>query len=73
MHIAAAFGIPTVAIFGPTRDLETHQWGNPKEMIIRKELECSPCMKRVCPLKHHDCMKLITAVDVLNRIEKKEL
>jgi len=22
-------------------------------------------MKRTCPLQHHNCMKLITAVDVL--------
>ncbi len=69
MHIAAAFGIPTVAIFGPTKFNETHQWNNEKEMIVRKEMECSPCMKRVCPLKHHNCMKLITAEDVLEKVQ----
>ncbi|NEW60260.1 glycosyltransferase family 9 protein, partial [Sulfurovum sp. bin170] len=61
MHLAAAFAIPTVAIFGPTRHIETHQWMNKNEMLIRKEMDCSPCMKRVCPLKHHECMKLIRA------------
>lgn len=66
MHVAAAYGIKTVAIFGPTRFKETNQWNNPNENIISKNLECSPCMKRVCPLKHHNCMKLITAQDVLN-------
>jgi len=65
MHIAGAFGIKTVAIFGPTKHIETHQWSNPKEIIIRKDIDCSPCMKRVCPLKHHECMKLIEASDVL--------
>jgi len=69
MHVAAAFNIPTVAIFGPTRFNETHQWMNKNEMIIRKELECSPCMKRVCPLKHHDCMRLISAEDVLEKLQ----
>lgn len=69
MHIAAAFGIPTVAIFGPTKFKETHQWQNEKEILIRKEMECSPCMKRVCPLKHHNCMKLITAEDVLEKLQ----
>ena len=71
MHVAAAFSVPTVSIFGPTRHLETHQWMNDNEMLLRKEMDCAPCMKRTCPLKHHDCMKLITADDVLEVIEKK--
>ncbi|MEA3289345.1 MAG: glycosyltransferase family 9 protein, partial [Campylobacterota bacterium] len=71
MHVAAAFNIPTVAIFGPTRHIETHQWSNDKEMLIRKDMSCAPCMKRVCPLKHHECMKNITAVDVLDRLKKE--
>jgi len=65
MHVAAAFQIPTVAIFGPTKDDETSQWMNEKSTIVKKNLECQPCMKRTCPLQHHNCMKLITAVDVL--------
>ena len=65
MHVAAAFQIPTVAIFGPTKDDETSQWMNKKSTIVKKNLECQPCMKRTCPLQHHNCMKLITAVDVL--------
>ena len=71
MHIAAAFSVPTVSVFGPTRYLETHQWMNIDEMLLRKEMDCAPCMKRVCPLKHHECMKLITADDVLEVIEQK--
>ncbi|WP_258239198.1 glycosyltransferase family 9 protein [Arcobacter sp. CECT 8989] len=65
MHIAAAYKVKTVAIFGPTRFKETNQWNNPNENIITKNLACAPCMKRACPLKHHNCMKLITAQDVL--------
>ncbi|WP_298753338.1 glycosyltransferase family 9 protein [uncultured Arcobacter sp.] len=70
MHIAAAFKVPTYAIFGPTRYKETNQWNNPNEHIITKNLECAPCMKRVCPLGHHDCMKLITSDDVLKVINE---
>ena len=66
MHVAAAFKVPTVAIFGPTKDKETSQWMNPQGVIVKKEMECSPCMKRVCPLKHHECMKFIEAKDVLD-------
>jgi len=72
MHIAAAFNIPTIAIFGPTKDIETHQWNNDHEMLIKKNLECAPCMKRVCPLKHHNCMKLITAQNVLDRLKQED-
>ncbi|WP_321470594.1 lipopolysaccharide heptosyltransferase II [Halarcobacter sp.] len=68
MHIAAAFKIKTVAIFGPTKFTETNQWNNPNETIITKNLYCAPCMKRKCPLGHHDCMKLIKAEDVLKTL-----
>jgi heptosyltransferase-2 len=72
MHVAAAFDIPTIAIFGPTKDIETSQWQNPNGQIIKKEFDCAPCMKRVCPLQgeqNHQCMKAIRAEDVLSRHE----
>ena len=69
MHIAASFKVPTVALFGPTRDDETSQWMNPKSIIVKKNLDCQPCMKRACPLKHHDCMNLIKAADVLKAVQ----
>ena len=72
MHIAAAYKVKTVAIFGPTKFTETNQWNNPNGEIVTKNLDCAPCMKRVCPLKHHNCMKNITAADVLNVIVKLE-
>jgi heptosyltransferase II len=70
MHIAAAFQIPTISIFGPTRIQKTSQWLNNKNMIIKKDMKCRPCMKRTCPLGHHNCMKLIKASDVLEAEEK---
>ena len=69
MHVAAAYQVPTVAIFGPTRYKETSQWKNRKSAIVRHDLECSPCMKRECPLKHHDCMKRIEANEVIQAIK----
>ena len=68
MHLAASLKIPTIAIFGPTNDVETSQWMNEKSIIVKKSLECQPCMKRACPLKHHNCMKLIKADDVLKAV-----
>jgi len=68
MHLAAAFQVPTVAIFGPTNDKETSQWMNEKSIVVKKNLECQPCMKRTCPLKHHNCMKSIKASEVLDGV-----
>jgi len=70
MHIAAAFQIPTVAIFGPTDDKETSQWMNKRNFIVKKNLDCQPCMKRKCPLGHHHCMGFIKPEDVLNAVSK---
>lgn len=70
MHLAAAFQIPTIALFGPTNEKETSQWMNKKSQIVKKNLECQPCMSRSCPLKHHKCMMEIKASDVIKGIEK---
>lgn len=69
MHVAAAYQVPTVAIFGPTRYKETSQWKNKKSTIVRKEMKCSPCMKRECPLGHHECMKNITSTEVISALK----
>ncbi|WP_457592288.1 glycosyltransferase family 9 protein [Hydrogenimonas sp.] len=69
MHIAAAYRVPTVAIFGPTRDEETSQWMNPKSVIVRKEMACAPCMKRTCPIITHACMREITPQEVIAAAE----
>ena len=57
MHIAAVYGIKTIAIFGPTRFTQTSPWNNANAKIVRLDLPCSPCMQRICPLEHHQCMK----------------
>lgn len=70
MHLAAALNIPTVAIFGPTKVNETSQWMNEKSIVVKKNFECQPCMKKTCPLKHHNCMKLIDESDILDAAKK---
>ena len=70
MHVAAAYQVPTVAIFGPTKYKETSQWMNEKSKIVRHEMDCSPCMKRECPLGHHECMTTITADEVIDAIKE---
>ena len=69
MHIAAAYGVKIVALFGPTKYTETSPYSN-NYKIVTKDLECAPCMKRECPLKHHNCMKEITADEVIKAIKE---
>jgi len=69
MHIAAVYNVPIVAIFGPTNYKETSPWSS-NYKIVTKDLECSPCMKRECPLGHHKCMKEIKAEDVLKAVKE---
>jgi len=54
MHIAAAFGVPLVAIFGPTNPATTSPYG-PGHELVRHPVECSPCLLRECPIDHR-CM-----------------
>ena len=70
MHLSTAAGIPTIGLFGPTNDKETSQWKNEKSLTVKKNLECQPCMKRTCPLHHHNCMKLVEVSDVLEATNK---
>ncbi|ANV98784.1 lipopolysaccharide heptosyltransferase II [Helicobacter enhydrae] len=70
MHIASALGIPLLAIFGPTDATETSPYNSQyPQILLNKHLPCAPCKKRQCPLKHHQCMKLITPDEVLNSID----
>ena len=63
MHIAAAFGVPIVAVFGPT-DHATTSPASDHCRIVRKEVDCAPCLLRECPTDHR-CMTRITSEDVL--------
>lgn len=58
MHIASALGVPTVAVFGATNHVTTGPTG-PSARVIRRDVQCSPCMLRECPLDHR-CMAAVT-------------
>jgi len=76
MHIAAAFKTPTIALFGPTRWHETSPYANENARILHLNLPCMPCMKRVCPLGTHACMKNLLpqmAIDAIKELEEKKI
>jgi len=64
MHIAAALGVPTVAVFGPTDEQVTGPCG-PRTRIVKQAVECSPCLLRECPIDHR-CMTGVSVEDVCN-------
>jgi heptosyltransferase II len=62
MHIASALGVPTVAVFGATNEITTGPTG-PLARVVREPVECSPCLKRECPIDHR-CMTRVEAARV---------
>ena len=68
MHIAAACGVPVVALFGPTSAIRTGPYGA-SQHVLAGPVSCSPCFSRVC--RHHpemECLQLIQPAHVVERV-----
>ena len=72
MHIAAAVGTPTVALFGPTDPLRHKPYGV-GHTVIEKPIACRPCYKRSCHRQDapHLCMTKIDTTTVVKALEIK--
>ncbi|MGB7159187.1 MAG: lipopolysaccharide heptosyltransferase II [Tepidisphaeraceae bacterium] len=57
-HIAAAFDVPVVTVFGPTHPEWTEIYFE-KERKVAVKVFCGPCQKKTCPLDHR-CMTRVT-------------
>lgn len=64
-HMAAAFGVPVLSIFGPTDPAWT-EIGFKMERQISVPVFCGPCQKKICPLDHR-CMTEISAERVFTQ------
>lgn len=72
MHVAAAFGVPQVAIFGSSSPLHTPPLNVHATVLWLKNdagyqppLDCAPCFERECPLGHTRCLNDISAARVM--------
>lgn len=68
MHVAAGLERPLVALYGSSSPAYTPPLSS-HARIISRNLPCSPCFQRVCPLVHFDCMNDITPQQVANMID----
>jgi len=72
MHVAAALGVPQVAVFGSSSPLHTPPLSDKAVVLWLKNdaayqppLDCAPCFERECPLGHTRCLNDISAERVL--------
>ena len=72
MHVAAAFGIRQVAVFGSSSPLHTPPLSAQASVLWLKNdasyqpaLDCAPCFQRICPLGHTRCLHDISPERVL--------
>lgn len=70
MHLAAALGVPCVALFGPTDPRRTAPAGD-GHVVLSRDLWCSPCFRRRCPLLHHGCLRGISVAQVADAAEAR--
>lgn len=69
MHIASAFQVPVVAIFGPTDWRTTAPFGS-AHTIVRQPVDCAPCLLRECPIDHR-CMTRVSVEQVYEAATKQ--
>ena len=68
MHIAAAVGVPVVALFGATNPARSGPWGW-HHFVVRSDAACAPCYLSRCPIGQL-CMERIAPDTVMQRVEE---
>jgi heptosyltransferase-2 len=69
-HFAAAFDVPCLTLFGPTH-IAWSETFHPQAVHLQLPVDCGPCQQRVCPLKHHRCLRELTVDQVFGEIVRR--
>ena len=69
MHVASAFDLPVIALYGSTDYRHTPPFSR-QSHIMSLDLNCAPCQKRECPLGHHNCMEKLMPQSVYEEVKK---
>jgi len=62
LHVAAALGVPTVSVMGPSDPLRFAPRG-PADRVVRRDLPCSPCQRARC--WHQTCLRAVEPEEVI--------
>lgn len=68
MHVAAAVGVPLVAVYGSSSPDYTPPLSE-SARIVRHPVACSPCFRRQCPLGHTNCLTGIPVAEVQSALD----
>ncbi|MCK4947366.1 MAG: lipopolysaccharide heptosyltransferase II [Candidatus Aureabacteria bacterium] len=68
MHLASALGIPVIAVFGSTDNRATSPVTG-KVKIVKNDVSCSPCLKRICVKNTYECFSKISVKEVFNEVK----
>jgi lipopolysaccharide heptosyltransferase I len=68
LHLAAAMGVPTVSLFGPTDPARNGPYGL-NHQVVCKPQPCSFCWKKACHIQTHDCMQQIEVEEVFETVK----
>jgi lipopolysaccharide heptosyltransferase II len=77
VHIAAALGTPVVDLYALTNPQHT-PWRVPNRVLYH-DVPCRYCYKSICPLGHHNCLRLVSpamvvdaVMDLLDEVKRAE-
>lgn len=70
MHLAAALGVPVVALFGASDPVVSSPLGPGPSTVLYEPEPCSPCFLRECPVAGHPCLARISVARALAVLER---